>query len=150
MYTQVKDSYAKAYVEILEIIKNMDKKSREKIPMTLINFFEENKDTSYKFDIGVNKNEIFSSRTIDLLALIELKYLTEGKDKELLEKELINNDKRKEQEARLKYNINNLFEPNKKIIKKEMEQDESAIAFKEDTIILKIINWLKNIFRIKK
>lgn len=150
MYTQGKDSYAKAYVEILEIIKNMDKKSREKIPMALIDFFEENKDTSYEFDIDVNKNEIISSKTIDLLALIELKYLTDGKDKKLLEKDLINNDKRNEQEARLKYNINNLFEPNKNIIKKEMEKNENAVAVKEDTIILKIFNWFKKIFKIEK
>ena len=156
MYTQVKDSYANAYVEILEIIKNMDKKSREKIPMSLISFFEENKDDSYEFELDVNKNEIFSSKTIDLLTLIEVKYLTTGKDRELLEKALIENDKRNEQEAREKYNLNNLFESNKKITRKEVEQPEvyenveNSVVVKKDSIFIKIVDWFKNIFKIKK
>ena len=156
MYTQVKDSYAKAYVEILVIIKNMDKKNREKIPMSLINFFEENKDDSYEFKLDENKNEIFSSKTIDLLTLIEVKYLTTGKDRELLKKAIIENDKRNEQEAREKYNINNLFESNKTIISKEVEQTEvsenieNSVVVKKDSIFTQIVDWFKNIFKIKK
>ena len=49
MYVQKNDTYAKAYVEILEIIKHMEQKYRDKIPIKLLKFFEENKDSSYEY-----------------------------------------------------------------------------------------------------
>ena len=47
MITQ--NNYAKAYVEVLEILKYMSKKDVDKIPESLIKKFEEEKDSKYIF-----------------------------------------------------------------------------------------------------
>ena len=46
------DKYAKAYTEVLEIIKYLPKNEYDKIEKEKINFFEDNKDNSYKFSIN--------------------------------------------------------------------------------------------------
>ena len=50
MYVQKNDTYAKAYVEILEIIKHMEQKYRDKIPIKLLKFFEENKELEWDLE----------------------------------------------------------------------------------------------------
>ena len=59
---------------------------KDKIPVKLIKFFEENKDSNYKYNIdkiNENQNMAFSQKTIDLLAMLQLKYLATEEEKEL-------------------------------------------------------------------
>lgn len=46
------DKYAKAYTEVLEILKYLPQNEYNKIDTERIKFFEANKDTSYKFRIN--------------------------------------------------------------------------------------------------
>ena len=106
------DTYAQAYVEILEIIRNMEQHYKDKIPAKLIEFFEENKDSNYQYNIDesiVNQNMAFSQKTIDLLAMLELKYLATETEKELLQDALNKNEIKYQEELREKYNPNNIF-----------------------------------------
>lgn len=149
MYIQKSDTYATAYVEILEIIKHMEQKYRDKIPTRLITFFEKNKDSNYKFEfnnIDENANEIFSQKTIDLLAMLQLKYLATESEKEILNKLLEDNDKKFQAELREKYSSDNLF-INKQINIKteEKENDVSVVPYKE-SFFKKLKKWFKNIF----
>ena len=138
MYVQKNDTYAKAYVEILEIIKHMEQKYRDKIPIKLLKFFEENKDSSYEYNLNEIKekqNEIFSQKTIELLAMLELKYLATETEKELLKEALEENDKIYQAELREKYNPDTLF-------KNKVETLENSIAMVEHkkSIFTKIKN----------
>lgn len=144
MYVQKNDTYAKAYVEILEIIKHMEQKYRDKIPIKLLKFFEENKDSSYEYDLNEIKekqNEIFSQKTIELLAMLELKYLANETEKELLKEALEENDKIYQAELREKYNPDTLF-------KNKVETLENSVAMVEHkkSIFTKIKNWFKRTF----
>ena len=144
MYVQKNDTYAKAYVEILEIIKHMEQKYRDKIPIKLLKFFEENKDSSYEYNLNEIKekqNEIFSQKTIELLAMLELKYLATETEKELLKEALEENDKIYQAELREKYNTDTLF-------KNKVETLENSIAMVEHkkSIFTKIKNWFKRTF----
>lgn len=144
MYVQKNDTYAKAYVEILEIIKHMEQKYRDKIPIKLLKFFEENKDSSYEYDLNEIKekqNEIFSQKTIELLAMLELKYLANETEKELLKEALEENDKIYQAELREKYNPDTLF-------KNKVETLENSVAMLEHkkSIFTKIKNWFKRTF----
>lgn len=101
------DTYAQAYSEILEVIKNMEQPYKDKIPVKLINFFEENKDSNYQYNI--NQNIAFSQKTIDLLAMLQLQYLANEEEKKLLKNNLAKNDIKYQTEMRKKYNLDNLF-----------------------------------------
>ncbi len=144
MYVQKNDTYAKAYVEILEIIKNMEQKYRDKIPTKLVKFFEENKDSSYEYNLSQIKEEqkeIFSQKTIELLAMLELKYLANEKEKELLKDALEKNDKIYQKELREKYNPDDIF-------KSKVETVENPISMVEykESMLTKIKNWFKRTF----
>ena len=49
------NKYAKAYVEVLEIIKHLPKDEYNKIPKEKIIFYETNKDNNYKYSIDISK-----------------------------------------------------------------------------------------------
>lgn len=146
MNSQENDTYAKAYVEILEIIKHMEQKYREKIPVKLIEFFEENKDDSYCYDLSKvteNQSKVFSQKTIDLLAMLELKYLANETERKILEDALKENDKIYQTELREKYNPDNLFK--NKISKVETVTNSVDMVEYKESILTKIKNWFKRI-----
>ena len=141
------DTYAQAYVEILDIISNMEQHYKDKIPAKLIKFFEENKDSNYKFNIdGSNegKNMAFSQKTIDLLAMIELKYLATETEKEILKDALDKNDIKYQTELRNKYNPDNLFKS--KQTKVETVENSVAMVEYKESVFTKIKNWFKRTF----
>lgn len=142
------DTYAQAYVEILEIIRNMDQDYKDKIPKKLLDFFEKNKDSSYKYnidEINENQNVAFSQKTIDLLAMLELKYLATETEKELLKQALDENDKKYQTELREKYNPDKLFKNKATKVEIIIENSTAMIEHKE-SIFTKIKNWFKRTF----
>lgn len=146
MELQKTDSYAKAYVEILEIINNMGKEYKKKIPSKLLDLFEENKDLDYSFQL--NGRQIFSDKTIGLLAMLESKYLANDDEKELLNKALAENEDNYQKELREKYNPDNLFQ--NKIDKVEIVENPVVMVEYKESIIKKIKNWVKRTFNKKK
>ena len=148
------DTYAQAYAEILEIINNMEQHYKDKIPVKLIEFFEENKDSNYQYNIdkiNENQNIAFSQKTIDLLAMLQLKYLANEEEKELLKDTLDKNDIKYQTEMRRKYNPDNLFKNKNSDISKnnfENENDNTALVeVKEKSLLQRIFDTIKNFFR---
>lgn len=110
MDLQITSTYAKAYVEILEIISYMGQAYKKKIPSKLLNFFEENKDFGYEYNLeSLNLNSSFMNETLIILALIEQKYWASNKEQEILGQALKENEKKYQEDLREKYNTNNLF-----------------------------------------
>lgn len=141
------DTYARAYVEILEIINNMEQYYKDKIPVKLIKFFEENKDINYQYNIdkiNENQNMTFSQKTIDLLAMLQLKYLANEDEKKILKDALKKNEIKYETEMRRKYNSDNLFkDKNPNITKDSYESENSNTEFvkvKDKNLLLRIFD----------
>lgn len=69
----LKQEYALAYVEVLEMIENMPEEIRKKIPKQEIEVLKENKDKNYKFkydsNLSINEQDISESAKATLLYL---------------------------------------------------------------------------------
>ena len=52
----MEDKVPKAYYEVLEILKYMPLESVNKIPKSLLETFELNKDINHNFKVDINKN----------------------------------------------------------------------------------------------
>lgn len=73
----------KAYTEALVILNHMDPKYKEKIPKKLIEQMERGKIETYDFKIDFNipfKENKFSSKTMPLLAMLNLNYWCETEE----------------------------------------------------------------------
>ena len=101
--------------------------------------------------INENQNIAFSQKTIDLLAMLQLKYLANEEEKELLKDTLDKNDIKYQTEMRRKYNPDNLFKNKNSDISKnnfENENDNTALVeVKEKSLLQRIFDTIKNFFR---
>lgn len=152
---QKTSSYAKAYVEILEIINNMGEEYRNKVPEKLLNLFEEKKDPNYTFDLSkiqITDKKVFLDETIGLLSLLELKYWANDEEREFLTKALKENEIKYQKELREKYNPDDIFKNDKtqkadaKIDNIKEEKENAQIVEHKETIFTKIKNWFKSVF----
>ena len=108
--------YAKAYVEVLEIINNMDEKYKKAIPKKLLELFEKNKDKKYNYQISdiTLKKQTLSKEAIGILIILEIKYwCKDEKTKRLLKRILSLNEYKYQKKLQNRYDLNNIF--NKKI-----------------------------------
>lgn len=149
MELQMRRSYAKAYVEILEIINHMGEEYKRKIPHNLLDFFEEHKDKNYFFQLAEIKNNmpIFLDETISLIAMLEYKYWAKLEEKEILDKALKKNEREYQKQLNEKYNADNLFKKTK--IKDETEGYSVAMVEYKEAFFKRFINKLKSFFKIK-
>ena len=134
--------YKKAYTELNEIFKILDKEQKDKIPNDFINNISNNMDKDYKFELDSSKG-IFEQ---------ELMVETEALLVEIYERYLAPEEKKKE-----KYK-QNIFENNKKAINPQHDKNviESIqkdnilpIESKKENLFEKILNFIKKIFNKK-
>ncbi len=136
-----------AYVEVVEILKHMNRKYVDKLPKKLIEFFKDNSSPEYKFILDVPLQEKkLKKETVNLLAMLNLNYWCEDEDhkKNLLTKYHQNEIKLKE-ELLEKYNYDNLFKAKKvpmQINQNSEEECISLIQYKE-SFFRRIINIIK-------
>ncbi len=146
METKVNEKSAKAYVEILEIIKYMEPECVNKIPKGLIEFFERQKDKNYEYHFDEEKDfseQKISEETGGLLAMLALNYIANEENKEKIKEILIKNEEEYQKELREKYNPDNLFKDKQNI--EENEPKQLTIIEKEPWY-KKILNKIKSIF----
>ena len=130
------NKYAKAYKEVLEIIKYFPEEEYNKIPKEKIEFYNKNMDQEYEFainpSIDLGKQNISNEANAIIVKLFQDYYATESqkvKIKEILEL----NEKKKEQKIREKYSPDDLFN-NKNIyenVQKCKSQENALIKYKE-------------------
>ena len=137
-----------SYVEILEILKYMDKIYVNKIPKKIIRFFEDNKASDYEFKFDVNielEKQVLNENTLALLAILNLNYWCENEEHK---KELISqynkNEQKYQEELREKYNPDNLFKNMK--IKVELSKNSVVMVEYKESFFTKIKNRIKRIF----
>ena len=148
----------KEYTEILEILKYMEEKDKNKIPKELIQIFQENKDDNYEFRINPAKDlkeQPLMEETLALIAMLNLNYWCDTpEEKQKWMKIYSDNEKKHQEELRKKYNPEDIFK-NKKVNKEKVEFEETkeedrknkelTIAKTEDkeNIFKKIFKYIK-------
>ena len=127
--TYTKEDYARAYTEVLGMIKYFSSESLDKIPEDVIQMYEENKDENYDFEF--DRNRSFEDQEISKLAKILIAniftdYIATDEEREYLnykdQKEL----EKIEEEKRNKYNPNEIF--NNRNRKEKIQEDEIQIV----------------------
>ena len=108
----INKNYLKAYTEVLKVLEYVSEEDVNKIPKNKLDFYEQNKDNNYKFEIDFDKELSEQNLSIiakSILANIYIDYwATSEQRSKIAEYERkaiikIENAKRK------KYNPNNLF-----------------------------------------
>ena len=153
----VNSTYAKAYTEVLEIIKHFSEEEYAKIPKEKIEFYKNNMDRNYKFiinpEIDLAEQNISAEANAIIVNLFRDYYATEeqkNKIKEMLEL----NDKKEEQEKREKYNPDDIFKKINKDKNINMETPDTkinaALIEYKESIFVRFKNFIFKILRINK
>ena len=142
-------TYAQAYTEVLEILKNLPEVEYNKIPKEKIEFYKENCDLSYHFVLDKDLKNI-SKRANAIIVSIYNDYFTTPKQKETLHNILADNERKAEELRKEKYNPDDIF---KSQGKEEAIQDESGhaqmIEYKKENIVNKLINKIREFIKRK-
>ena len=147
------DKYAKAYTEVLEILKYLPKNEYNKIAKEKINFFVANKDNSYKFSINphipLDKQNISIEANSIIIVLFRDYFATENQ-KEKLNIMLKQNEDKYQVEIRNKYNPDDIFK-NRSVNTIESNTSEGIknnnlpIEIKEENFFKKFIAYIKKL-----
>ena len=103
----------KAYSEVYEILKLVDKEYFDKIPKKFVEFLKREKDNNYIPNINENiplEEQKLLNDTINILAMIKLDYwCSSEEEKSELLKLLNENEKKHKEKINEKYNLENIF-----------------------------------------
>lgn len=147
--------YAKAYTEVLEILKHLPEDELERIPKTEIQFYESNKDKNYKYEydktVTVDKQKISEEANTVIIA-IYMNYFANEKQRGIIDEILKQNTIREEQAKEEKYSVDKIFEKKcstKAINSGKMNNEHLPVEIdnKKENFIRKIINKIKGVFR---
>lgn len=139
-----------AYAEVDKILSFMENKYVEKIPYKMRELFKNEKSKNYEPNIDIKTpldQQNLQRKTLSILAMLNLNYWCESEEEK---QELIaiyaENDKKREEELRKKYNPDNIFKKKENIEK--VEETTAVIEYKEEKFLKKILNkittFLKN------
>lgn len=147
-------AYKKAYTEVIEIIKYFPKEEYDKIPLEKINYYKENMDKNYNFQIDPNielEKQNISKEANAILVTLFNDYFATDRQKEVLNNLLKQNQQKLEIRKYEEYNPNNLFmqstikQQNTETLQ-ENQRETSLVEIKE-SFFTKFINFIKNIFK---
>lgn len=129
---------AQAYTEVLEIIKYFPEDEFLKIPREKREFYKNNMDKEYKFEIDpmidLEKQNISSEAKAIIVDLYQKHFATEEENKEI-NKILLINFEEEEQLKREKYSVDNIFKSKKNV--NIESKNESFEQFSNSTSLIK-------------
>lgn len=144
------DRNACAYKEIYEILKIFPRELVNEIPKDKIDFFYQNMNYDYEYNIS---KETFDGQTMleetkAILTILFRDYWATSEQKEKLVNFTKNAQNVIEKENREKYNPDNLFK-NRSINHIENVQQEQALVEYKEPFFKRIINKIRNLFKLK-
>ena len=141
-----------AYAEVYKILSFMDQKYINMIPLKLLNLFKEERDNEYKTNINNTiplDEQNLQKKTLSILAMLNINYwCTNEQEKQELMELYAENDKKREEELREKYNPDNLFK-NKDHKEQIYSNNTALIEYREENFFKKIIRKIMNFFKKK-
>ena len=138
----INSTYAKAYKEVLEIIKYFPKEEYAKIPKEKIEFYENNKDKEYIFTInpGIDLSEQnISPETNAIIINLFCDYFATENQKNKIKEILELNQQKEEQAKREKYNPDDIF-------KKANKSEQINVKTLESTANTALIEYKESFF----
>lgn len=154
MIENISIEYANAYTEVLEILSKMSKNDYNKIPRDMIQVFEIYSNKDYAFEYNLKKDfdqQGISKRTKLILAILFRDYWANDNQREkIIAKQ--NYDRQKLEEEKRKIYNTNVFKNKENNIETDgienISEQVNLIQYEhKESIIKKIINKLKSIFR---
>lgn len=140
-----------AFAEIADIINHLDKDLYNKIPNKFLKMIDLKKDRTFKINIDYSRdiNDQILHETKVILGLMYRDYFVSDEEREKLKEKEQKQIKQEEEKIREKYNPDNLFK-NKKSEEIEAEEEPKALVeYKEKTVIQKIFDKIKSLFKRK-
>lgn len=136
-------TYNMAYTEVLEILKQLPESELNKIPSKEIEYLENNRDKKYSFTYNPEKTieeQAISRKANAILVSYFSKYFINNAQRQKLDEILTRNQQIVENEARKKYNPENIFH------KKENETKFVQVIPYKKSVFRTIIEKIKKIF----
>lgn len=126
-----------AYAEVDYIIHHMNEKYINKVPEKLLNFFGTIKDPEYVVHVDPKvplQNQNLKKYTLELIALLHLKYWCEDEERrKMLYEKMLDNQRKLDDQMREKYNIDNMFDMNSaKVVNSESDLSHHESAYDMD------------------
>lgn len=153
MTNEKKLLYAKAYVELYELIKNLTEEDKSKIPNKFIDFIKDKMDKEYTFKIDKSIGILEQNYSVEAKALIVKlyeKYLAPDEEKEYWKKYDLFCKNKIEEKKKEKYSVNVFNNELKNNItpteEKEVERKQELLVYKEKSIINIIIEKIISFF----
>ena len=144
------NQYAKAYTEILEILKYLPKKEYEKIPQSKIEFYEENQDKNYTYQFDITKPTaevtMLDETKVIIISLFRDFFASENQ-KQKLQSLLQAKENAYQEKIREQYKVEDIFQ-RKKQKKEETYADISLVVVKKSTMLNRIMEKINNFLRI--
>lgn len=127
-----------AYAEVLEVLENMENVYVQKIPQKFIDFLKQNASQEYKKHITTEKplkEQKLDEKTLNILALINLKYWVESDEhkKELIEK-YKENEKKELERLSKEFDSSSIFENNVQVNTNDEEKREEEAKINSNNL----------------
>ena len=144
------NTYAKAYTEVLEIIKHFSDEEYSRIAREKIEYYERNRDKDYVFKLDP-KIDLFeqkiSRKANAIIVALYRDYFASEAEKQQMNRLLNINQHRLEEEKKERYNSEDLFEDEQEADKQEEKQELALVIVKNDSLYEKIVVFLKRVFK---
>ncbi len=153
-----------AYAEIDAFIEILPDDIKRKIPKNMKEFFKNQKDKNYKKEIDINipiEDQNLKEETLALIALLYIKYICEDEEeKRNLKNIYAENERKYREEIRDKYSVekamqkrnevrNNFNNKENTIKNQNKSAKEKSLTEYKESILKKIINKIKSLFKRK-
>ena len=143
----VTKEFAEAITEINKIFSYLPTEYIEKIPIKLRKFLKDVESKEYIPNIDPYKQldeQDIKPKTKTLLTIIYRNYWCNEQERAELDKKLIENDKKYEEELREKYNPDDIFKKREKT-STNVQETNLPMEIKKESFVKKLINYIKNI-----
>ena len=144
------NTYAKAYTEVIEILSHFSDEEYEKIPRERIEYYENNMDKDYIFNIDPDKElseQNISQEANAIMISLFRDYFADEVQKKNLNHLLNQNQQTLEKEKRKKYNPENLFKDKKDNTHNEVKEELALMEIKNENWYEKIFSFFKSILK---
>lgn len=144
------NTYAKAYTEVLEIIRHFSDEEYSRIPKEKIEYYEQNRDKDYVFKLDLELDlfeQKISRKANAIIVALYRDYFASEAEKQKINRLLNINQQRLEEEKRERYNPEDLFKKEQEADKQEEKQELALVVVKNDSLYEKIVAFLKRFFK---
>ena len=142
---------SKRLVEVDEVLKYLNVDELKKIPEEIRQMIKANKDKDYVWEYDENKklkNQNLSRDTFAFLSYLNMEYLLNEEQKQLMNQIHMENERKEEEIKSEKFKTEDLFKKNTNKIEIKTYQNDLEIVEYKETIFRRVINKIKKLFGI--